>query len=232
MDYNPNAKVYIGDNIHNHIELSWGGCGDGCNDKATCEDVGFHIVGEDNEEVPSETVDNDLDDCVEEGEWYVNETIVITDPCYIKKSRPEMKTSTLYGDWSCMVYPGEMGVNKDPDEWDEKYFKFYGEYNFESKTEEEKEKMRTDWKCFKERWKKEHILGEFCADAGEVGVFQWSKLTEEDKDWVREHDWCAAVIPNVTGKICFETVTDENGDKSRHVVCKGETNFFTRQSGF
>jgi hypothetical protein len=159
-----------------------------------------------------------------------NMTIVITDPCYLKKSSPLMRTNTIYGDWSCMVYPGKMGENKDPEEWDEKYFKFFVDYN-DGRPEEERETLRNDWKWFKKRWKEEHTLGEFCADAGQVGVFIWNRLSDDDKNWVRAHDWCAAVIENVSGCLGFRTVTHEDGNRSRHVVCIGDTNFFTVQSG-
>lgn len=223
-DFNPDAKIFIGDNINNHITLSWDGA-DGCS-KENCTDVGFHIEGEENSEQPSNS-ESDL----EQEQRLFGETIVITDPCYIKKSSPLIKTSTIYGDWSCMVYPGKMGENKDPEEWDENYFKYYNEYNFSGKTGEEKEKMRNDWKWYKMRWKEEHTLGEFCADAGEVGVFIWNGLSDDDKNWIREHDWCAAVIENVSGYLGFKTVTQEDGNRSRHVVCIGDTNFFTVQSG-
>lgn len=226
-DFNPDAQVFIGDNLNNHVILSWGGA-DGCT-KENCEDVGFHIEEEESTEQAS-VVEVDLPFGLEQEQRVFGETIVITDPCYIKKSSPLIKTSTIYGDWSCMVYPGKMGENKDPEEWDEKYFKHYNEYNFSNKTEEEKEKMRNDWKWFKARWKEEHTLGEFCADAGEVGVFIWNRLSDDDKNWIREHDWCAAVIENVTGRIGFRTIT-QDGNRSRHVVCMGQTNFFTTQSG-
>lgn len=234
-DFNPDAQVFIGDNLNNHVTLSWGGA-DGCT-KEKCEDVGFHIEGKEQSEQPSVPENGptpvlEHDFSLEQEERLFDETIVITDPCYLKKSSPLIKTSTIYGDWSCMVYPGKMGENKDPEEWDEKYLKFYHDYNFEQKTEEEKEIMRNDWKWFKKRWLEEHTLGEFCADAGEVGVFEWNRLTDEERQWVRTHDWCAAVIEKVDGFVGFKTVTDKEGNRSRHVVCLGKTNFFTTQSGF
>ena len=229
-DFNPDAKIFIGDNTNNHVTLSWGGS-DGCS-KENCEDVGFQIEGEENGETESESFEVPFAPDLASPFRFFDETIVITDPCYMKKTSPAIKTSTIYGDWSCMVYPGKMGENKDPEEWDEKYFKHYNEYNFSGKTEEEKEKMRNDWKWFKKRWLEEHTLGEFCADAGEVGVFEWNRLTEEEKEWIRKHDWCAAVIENVEGVVGFRTITDNEGNRSRHVVCLGKTNFFTTQSGF
>ena len=227
-DFNPDAQVFIGDNFNNHVTLSWGGA-DGCT-KENCKDVGFHIEGEESTEQAS-VVEVDLPFGLEQEQRLFGETIVITDPCYIKKASPLIKTGTIYGDWSCMVYPGRMGENKDPEEWDEKYFKFYEDYNFSSKTVEEKEAMLKVWKDHKKNWKEKHTLGEFCADAGEVGVFEWNRLTDEEREWAKMHDWCAAVIENVTGRIGFTTTTKDDV-RSRHVVCVGDTNFFTMQSGF
>lgn len=233
-DFNPDAKIFIGDNLYNHVALSWSGY-DGCT-KEDCESVGFHIVGEETSEVGSIPENNPviiLDDDVslDQKTKLFGETIVITDPCYMKKTSPLIKTSTIYGDWSCMVYPGKMDENKDPKEWDEKYFRYYANYNI-AENKEKKEEIQKDWTWFKNRWKEKRILGEFCADAGEVGVFDWNRLTDEEKEWVRTHDWCAAVIKNVDGFIGFKTITDDEGNRSRHVVCIGKTNFFTMQSGF
>lgn len=227
-DFNPDAKVYIGDNLYNHVTISWGG-EEGCT-KENCDSVGFHFENEENCEQSSIQANGQLLELNQETNLF-GETIVITDPCYIKKTSPLIKTSTIYGDWSCMVYPGEMSINKDPEIWDEKYFKFFSDYN-NGRPEEERETLKNDWKWFKARWKEEHTLGEFCADAGEVGVFEWNRLTDEEKNWVRTHDWCAAVIENVTGRIGFVTVTREDNSRSCHVVCVGKTNFFTVQSGF
>ncbi len=155
------------------------------------------------------------------------EKIVITDPCYIKESgRPMMERNTIYGDWSCMVYSGKLNENKNPEEWDETYFKFFNEYNFSGKTQEEKEAMQKEFKEKKDKWLKEKTLGEFCADAGMVAVFKWDWLSERDQKWIMEHPWCAAVIPDVVGDVDIVVVDD-----SVHVVCEGETPFFSTQSG-
>ena len=122
-------------------------------------------------------------------------TIVITDPCYMKGcfSSALMRRSTLYGDWSCMVYPGTMDENEKPEEWDEFYFKFWHDYNFGGHSDEEKKSLHEDFKKFKSDWQ-QNILGEFCADGGEVAVYYWDNLGEENKKWVKEHPWCATII--------------------------------------
>ena len=48
-------------------------------------------------------------------------TIVVTDPCYMKGVECPMQRGTIYGDWSCMVYPGNINENKKHEEWDEHY---------------------------------------------------------------------------------------------------------------
>lgn len=48
LDYNVDAEVFIGDNLYNEIELSYGGS-DGCTVK-NCEHVGLHIKGINNKE--------------------------------------------------------------------------------------------------------------------------------------------------------------------------------------
>lgn len=155
--------------------------------------------------------------------------IVITDPCYIRTTPCPMYTSTRYGDWSCMVYPGSMDTNNNPKIWEEEYIKFFNDYNFAGKSDDEKKALREEHKKFKEDWKK-NILGEFCADSGQVGVFEWYKLTESEQKWVLEHPWCAAVIKDFSGNVEFEL----NG-KSLHVVGykpDGTKVFFTVQSGY
>ena len=44
--FNQDAIVFIGDNIDNELDISWGGA-EGCT-KEDCEDVGFNIKGKDN----------------------------------------------------------------------------------------------------------------------------------------------------------------------------------------
>lgn len=157
----------------------------------------------------------------------VTGSIVITDPCYMHNYFGSclMRRSTIYGDWSCMVYPGKLGETNLPDQWDEKYFKFFKEYNSE-KDLDKKESMRNEFKAFREEWKK-NILGEFCADSGQVAVFEYDKLNDVSKEWIKSHPWCATVIEDFDGDVDFVV-----NDKSVHVVGIGNKNFFSIQSGF
>ena len=47
-EFNQEAIVFIGDNIDNELDISWGGA-EGCA-KEDCEDVGFNIKGKNNVE--------------------------------------------------------------------------------------------------------------------------------------------------------------------------------------
>ena len=158
---------------------------------------------------------------------YYKDTIVITDPCYLRHSSADMKRDTIYGDWSCMVYPGTLEENKDNEEWNEKYFEFFRNYNFSGLSSDEKKKLFEDFKWFKNRWLEEKTLGEFCADGGMVAVYDYHRLDEKDKEWLKEHPHCAAIIEDFTGDVDF-LVEDE----TVHVVGKGNKNFFSVQSGF
>ena len=155
-------------------------------------------------------------------------TIVITDPCYLKDSHSLMSRGTIYGDWSCMVYPGVFGDKSNKQfEWDQIYFTFFNEYNFGGLTPEEKAAKYAEYQKQKETWLKENTLGEFCADAGEVGIFCWDFLSEEEKKWVKEHPWCAAVIEDFEGDVSF--MVDDNDNV--HVIGDGPKPFYTVQSG-
>lgn len=155
-------------------------------------------------------------------------TFVITDPCYLKHSYPLQQRSTIYGDWSCMIYKGDRKKNILPKEWDKYYFKFFKEYNSEPliSNEEERNKRYEEYKAFKYNWLKENCLGEFCADAGEVGIFFWETMNPTDRKWCEEHPWCAVVIKDFEGEITFEVE-----DNTVFVVGKGNFNFFSTQSG-
>ena len=155
-------------------------------------------------------------------------TLVITDPCYLKHSDTLMKRSTIYGDWSCMVYKGDREENILPKQWDEEYFKFFYEYNHEPlMSNPEERKMRyEEFKTFKKNWLKANCLGEFCADAGMVGVYNWNTMHPKDREWCESHPWCAAIIKDFTGDVEFEIE-----DESVYVVGKGNFDFFSIQSG-
>ena len=155
--------------------------------------------------------------------------IVITDPCYVKHPNGTIlpATSTIYGDWSCMVYPGELGKNNDFKDWDDVYFSFFKKYNWGGLTKEEKDAEYKKFDEFHKNWVKEHTLGEFCADSGQVAVYDFDQLDKTDQDWLTEHYWCAAIIRDFNGTI--ETHVEND---ALHIIGVSDTKpFFTTQSG-
>lgn len=154
-------------------------------------------------------------------------TIVITDPCYLQ-AHPLKQRNTIYGDWSCMVYPGDLESNTLYDEWDRYYFKSFRDCNDKKvwKTEENRKKMCEELRAYKKKWLENYCLGEFCADAGEVGIFKYDYLTDKDKEFCKTHPWCACIIENFDGDVDFL-----EKDRAVYVIGKGNKDFFSVQSG-
>lgn len=181
-------------------------------------------------------------------------TVVITDPCYLDNGMPEIpgvdwwsdvdygenlglsgftdfiSEDTLYGDWSCFTYKGTAKeVNKKAKEWDRYYMKFFSEYN---KTEnlEDREILLEEYKTKRDKFIKENVLGEFCADAGKVCVVYLDEILAFNpnfKKWAEEHPWCVTIIENFDGEIEYVIDNDE-----AHIQGTGNINFYTSQSGF
>ncbi|MDR2704338.1 MAG: hypothetical protein LBC02_01035 [Planctomycetaceae bacterium] len=166
---------------------------------------------------------------------YDNETIVITDPCYLESgknqkdldyfnfqpAKPYIFTSTLYGDWACHTL-----LNTD-------------EFN---KVDEEMDAYRHDWmyplirygnsakvKELKEQLDK-FVLGQFCADSGNVIVCSLQDaliFNPEFEEFVKKHYWCVTKIENFTGDVLYHEV-------DRHTCYLegiGNIPFITRQTG-
>ena len=160
-----------------------------------------------------------------------NRTLVITDPCYIKNTssaRAFINESTIYGDWTCMCYKCDKEeAKKKSEEWDEQYFDFFNAYNFSGLDDSEKKKLSDEFFTKKKEFIEANCYGEFCADGGRVAVYDYDELDEKDQKWVKEHNWCACVIPDYTGE--FEYVVEGDADsRSAHIVGNG---FYTTQSG-
>lgn len=171
-------------------------------------------------------------------------TIIITDPCYIIKKCLEknpypytfkqydkwerlhddwrkceygqnMKAlgishyicgSTIYGDWSCTTYK----IMEDP-------YKVIDNFVEAAKNEEAYEVNCSN-------------LGDFCADAGMVAVFDLDEVRKYNPgidEWIASHDWCVTTITDFDGEV--EYYVDKQGDA--HIVGIGNINFFTEQTG-
>ena len=149
-----------------------------------------------------------------------DETIIITDPCYLKQFRDDavwrnflskfislenlyrptfyndgliLSSDTLYGDWSCTVY----------------------NCNYKEFLKRCKKKQKV---------KKEEILGEFCADSGLVSVCSESNYQLRDDIG----DWCYTKIKKFTGTVNFYAVDCD----TLIVEGIGNINFCSAQTGF
>lgn len=192
----------------------------------------------------------------EERQWYkqietpqtevevVNKTIIITDPCYVSDGEcedfrydfePYIVKNTLYGDWSCNVYKGSKEEVTDiMQAWDEFYIPWWKARNREDLTPEEKETLDEEYKKKSAEYEEKYLIGQFCADAGMVAVYDADKIPPEKLQWCKEHDWCACIIENYTGPIRYEVeeiIDPESGYKSREAHIAGK-NFYSSQSGF
>lgn len=179
-----------------------------------------------------------------------NGTIIITDPCYIVKDNDWDKCdcgdnmerlgftnyicgSTIYGDWSCFTYKGSEPNGEVIDSWGDIYLRFFGDYNSEeyrNNPEKRKELYDTFVKS-KQDFLSKYCYGEFCADAGMVGVFDLDEVRKYNPDideWIASHKWCVTVIPDFDGEV--EYTIDE--DNEVHIIGTGNIGFYTTQSGF
>ena len=74
-------------------------------------------------------------------------------------------------------------------------------------------------------------IGEFCADAGLVGVFLLDEILAYNpnwKSWIEEHPWCATIIEDFEGEVKYYI---DKVDKEAHIVGTGNINFYTVQTG-
>lgn len=140
---------------------------------------------------------------------FENEDIIITDPCYV--------------------------VRKDSDDWDKCEYgdkmEVLGIKNYKVRNT-----IYGDWSCTTFNTDTKEPIGEFCADAGLVGVFSLKEILEynPDFDYHIERKWSTTLIKNFTGDVWFKIDTHEGSeynDKSVHVVGKGNVNFRTEQTG-
>ena len=114
--------------------------------------------------------------------------------------------STIYGDWSCTTYE----ITEDP----------YKVINSFIEAQEKGEDYGIH--CSK--------LGNFCADAGLVSVFNLDEVRKYNPDideWIASHDWCVTTIPDFDGEVNY--YVDKQG--SAHIVGVGNVSFFTDQTG-
>lgn len=126
---------------------------------------------------------NKFKDCCKIYERYLDDEpmefdgdIIITDPCYITKD----------GDWSVCGYGENMeklGIHK--------YIC--------------RDTLYGDWSCTTFNTDNNTVLGEFCADAGLVAVFDLAEILayNPDFDYHTERTWTTTLIKNFKGTVQF-----------------------------
>lgn len=129
--------------------------------------------------------------------------IIITDPCYVMKD----------GDWEKCEYG--------------KYMKNLGIKNYISR-----DTIYGDWSCTTYNSDTGEKIGNFCADAGLVGVFLLDEILKynQDFDWHKERPWTTTWIKDFDGDVRFEVTSDDEWQQLS-VVGKGNINFETHQTG-
>nr|DAR48649.1 MAG TPA: hypothetical protein [Bacteriophage sp.] len=113
---------------------------------------------------------------------------------------------TIYGDWSCTTYR----ITEDP----------YKVINNFIEAQEKEEDYGIN--CSK--------LGDFCADAGLVSVFNLDEVIKYNpniEEWIVSHDWCVTTIPDFDGEVNYYVDKQD----CAHIVGVGNVNFFTDQTG-
>ena len=125
--------------------------------------------------------------------------------------------STIYGDWSCTTYQ----IDGDPKEFVNSLLQALND-NLENEEYGEDESSIPDEGIY---------IGEFCADAGLVGVFLLDEVlayNPEWKSWIEEHSWCATIIEDFEGEVEYYI---DKVDEEAHIVGTGNINFYTAQTG-
>lgn len=158
-----------------------------------------------------------------------------------------LTSSTEYGDWSCTTIKDDEKSKELVGKMNEHYLKFFHEYNFTGKTNEEKEKLSEQFQ--KERAEfntSDLVLGHFCADAGLVSVFLLEEVLKYNPDFdyhlnnlhtttlIKDFDGDIEITHRKTNGVSEELDEEytEESDYEISVIGKGNVNFYTTQTGF
>lgn len=179
---------------------------------------------------------------------FENESIIITDPCYLKQYNGDEN----WENWRDFL-------NKHVSQYDHDPMDLLYSYDCRKKGIEPEYKLINlayqdehmivsttlygDWSCTvyncsyeelqnriakKQRVKKGDIAGEFCADAGLVCVCSAKHYSMPENFG----SWTYTIIPDFTGTVSIYVVTDEDNDESLIVEGEGNVNFCSTQTGF
>ena len=182
--------------------------------------------------------------------------IIITDPCYIDTVDSKLWDgqsfdifsgsglnrfgftnyfweNTEYGDWSCTTLLSGEKAEKIMSELNEMYMKFFSDYNNKEvyETDENRKQMYDAYTAKRTKIEKDSgiILGNFCADAGLVGVFLLDEVLKFNPkfDYHINRLWTTTLIKDFDGDI----VMGRDKEDGVSVIGKGNIDFYTTQSG-
>lgn len=135
--------------------------------------------------------------------------VLITDPCYIINHDNEDD----WGKSGCGRNMNVLGIHH---------------YIFDST-------LYGDWSCTVYENETKQVLGHFCADSGEVGVFDLDEVLKYNPKFAErlvKSPFLATVIPNFTGKIWLaDFKVGKNPEPARRVVGEGNVCFMSKQTG-
>lgn len=149
-----------------------------------------------------------------------NGDIIITDPCYITINDLERD------DWEKCDYGSNMEI--------------LGIHNFITNST-----IYGDWSCTTFTRGDHKVLGRFCADSGQVGVFDLAEVLKYNPnfDCHINRPWSTTLIKNFKGKVWIEKIwkDDDVYELFSYVKVRGKgintatgekLEFFTSQTGF
>lgn len=157
--------------------------------------------------------------------------IIITDPCYLKCNVKGIQTSTLYGDWSCTTFLDNGTVDEVMDKIWKEYIDVFNKYNSVS-DKNEKTEIYNKWVEDRNKILNQYgVLGQFCADAGMVGVWLLEDVLKANPEFNYhiERPWTTTWIKGFEGDVEFKI---DRESETVNVVGKGNINFITHQTGF
>lgn len=87
-----------------------------------------------------------------------------------------------------------------------------------------------DWSCTTYNKNTGESIGNFCADAGLVGVFLLSEVLQHNPnfDYHINSPWTCTLIKDFEGEVYIEYNAD---DDNNQVIGEGNINFYTKQTG-
>lgn len=141
--------------------------------------------------------------------------IIITDPCYIIRAAHHGTKPITKDDWKACNYGKNMDV--------------LGIYNYICRST-----IYGDWSCTTYNSDTNEKIGEFCADAGLVGVFELNEVLKYNPDFNYHicRPWTTTWIKNFDGEVNIKVVNNEYGESEVQVIGKGNINFLGRQTDF